>query len=62
MVFRVAIVDEPKAKSVDEQLGSPGFTFEAGWVLGIVIGFVLIVMIGHRRKRASQKSADTSTD
>jgi hypothetical protein len=58
MVFSVAIVHDREGESVDEQLGSPGFTLEAGWVLGVVIGFVLIVMIGHRRKRALHKSSD----
>ncbi len=40
--------------SLDEQLGSPGFTFEKGWLGGIILGFVAIVVMvrrGARRRR-----------
>jgi hypothetical protein len=37
--------------SVDEQLGSPGLTFESGWLLGVALGFTVIVVIGRRLRR-----------
>ncbi len=37
------------AGSIDEQLGSPGSTFEKGWLAGIVLGLVAIVVMVRRK-------------
>jgi hypothetical protein len=43
------------AESVDEQLGSPAFTFEKGWLAGIVVGLA-IVLVALRRARRKRRS------
>ena len=52
-------VDEQEVIGVDEQLGSPWLTFEAGWLFGVLIGFLIVVMAGRRRKRHLQKSVES---
>jgi hypothetical protein len=42
---------DSEPESVDEQLGSPGLTFESGWLLGVALGFIVIVVIGRRLRR-----------
>ncbi len=54
------ITDEPVAPSADEQLGSPGLTFESGWLAGTVIGLVVIVLVGGRRRRRIRNRAAVS--
>jgi hypothetical protein len=54
-------VDEKEVQGVDEQLGSPWLTFEAGWLFGVLIGFSIVVMVGRRRKRRLQKSVESHT-
>ena len=49
---REVVNSEPE--SVDEQLGSPGQTFEFGWLLGVALGLTVIVVIGRRLKRRRQ--------
>jgi hypothetical protein len=44
--------DDTAAITVDEQLGSPGWTFEKGWLAGVVAGFLGIVLLGRRRARS----------
>ena len=51
-------MDEQEVQGADEQLGSPLVTFEVGWLLGLILGLVTVIMIGRRRKRGSQKSLD----
>jgi hypothetical protein len=41
--------DDEVTESIDQQLGSPGFTFEKGWLAGIVLGLVTIVVVVVRR-------------
>jgi hypothetical protein len=43
--------DEPTVGTADEQLGSPGWTFEKGWLGGVAAGFFGIVLLGRRRAR-----------
>ncbi len=43
--------------SVDEQLGSPGWTFEKGWLAGVVVG--LTVIVGAGRWRARRRTGPT---
>ncbi len=59
--LEVPLIDEQEVESADEQLGSPGLTVEIGVVLGLVLGFVLLLAIGHRRKRSLQESVDSGT-
>ena len=42
---------EPDVESVDEQLGSPGWTFEKGWLAGLALGLAALVVVGRRRAR-----------
>ena len=45
-------------ESVDEQLGSPGFTLEKGWLAGVALGFVVIVaMVLRNASRKRQNEA-----
>lgn len=45
--------DDP---SLDEQLGSPGLTLEAGWLTGVFLGFAAIVVLVHRRTRRRRRA------
>ena len=42
---------DPRSVGVDEQLGSPGWTFEKGWLAGVVLGLTAIVVAGRRHGR-----------
>ena len=37
--------------SLDEQLGSPGLTLEAGWLTGVFLGFAAVVVLVRRTRR-----------
>ena len=53
---------DSEPESMDEQLGSPGLTFETGWLLGVVLGLIVIVVIGRRlrrRRRQRRQTADS---
>lgn len=46
------IDEETRSGTVDEQLGSPGFSFEMGWLSGVVLGtLVIVTVIRHRAHR-----------
>lgn len=51
--------DHTAARTADEQLGSPGWTFEKGWLAGVVAGLLGIVLVGRRRarRRSSRRAA-----
>jgi hypothetical protein len=42
---------------MDEQLGSPGFTFELGWLIGVLLGTLLMVTAVRRRTRRNRDVA-----
>jgi hypothetical protein len=51
---------EPQSQTTDEQLGSPGFTFELGWLAGVVLGALAIATVVRRRARRDRDAiADT---
>ena len=41
--------DDTAGLTTDEQLGSPGWTFEKGWLTGVVAGVLGIALLGRRR-------------
>ena len=43
--------DGTAVKTADEQLGSPGWTFEKGWLAGVIAGSLSIVLLARRRGR-----------
>jgi hypothetical protein len=45
--------------TADEQLGSPGWTFERGWLVGVALGLIALVVLSRRRAHA--RPAETST-
>lgn len=47
---------ELQPQTVDQQLGSPGFSFEIGWLAGIVLGTVLILSAVRRGTRRHGKA------
>lgn len=46
-----AIEYDPPPLTADEQLGSPGFSFEMGWLAGVVLGTLVIIAVVRRRAR-----------
>jgi hypothetical protein len=55
-----AIDMEPQPQTADEQLGSPGFSFELGWLAGVVLGALAIATVVRRRARRDRDAiADT---
>ena len=47
---------DSEPESVDEQLGSPGLTVESGLLLGVVLGFIVMIVIGIRLRRRRKNS------
>lgn len=52
-------VDDQPPISVDEQLGSPGWTFEEGLLIGLSLGLGVLVVVGRRRSRRREDSGAT---
>ena len=55
---RMTVDDQPPI-SVDEQLGSPGWTFEEGLLIGLSLGLGVLVVVGRRRSRRREDSGAT---
>ena len=52
------VTDDSMPLTTDEQLGSPGWTFEKSWLAGLVIGFAILCLTGRRaRKRRDQRGS-----
>jgi hypothetical protein len=47
-------VDEEPG-SADEQLGSPGWTFEQGVLIGLALGVAVIAVRGRRSRRRADR-------
>lgn len=43
--------------TVDEQLGSPALSFEEGWLMGLVLGSIVVVLATRRARRAGDRTA-----
>ncbi|MGD0312241.1 MAG: hypothetical protein ABSC90_07250 [Acidimicrobiales bacterium] len=54
--------DRPGREAVDEELGSPGLTFESAWLVGLLVGItmLLIFLRRHRKRRRGRIAASDS--
>jgi hypothetical protein len=52
-------IEDAGPMTADEQLGSPGWTFEKGWLVGVALGLVALVFLS--RRRAHVRPAKIST-
>ena len=43
--------------SIDEELGSPGLSLEAGWLAGAFLGLAVVVVVVHRLTRRRRGGA-----
>ena len=54
--------EQPEPESFDEELGSPGLTFESGLLVGVGVGIaVLMIVLWRRRKRKRRPIAATES-
>jgi hypothetical protein len=64
MICSMEPVPHPEPESIDEQLGSPALTFESGWLVGVIVGLMTILIVGRhlrrRRRRATRDPIDES--
>lgn len=62
MTTSVDAPDQPEPESLDEELGSPGLTFESGWLVGLLVGItVLLIFLRRRRRRKRRQVAATDS-
>jgi len=40
-------IEDAGPMTADEQLGSPGWTFEKGWLVGVALGLVALVFLSR---------------
>jgi hypothetical protein len=45
---------DQRPQTTDEQLGSAGFSFEMGWLAGVVLGTLVVVSAVRRRARRNR--------
>ena len=43
------------AMTADEQLGSPGWTFEEGMLIGLLLGLAILAVRGRRSRRRTDR-------
>ncbi len=48
-------VADGTAMTADEQLGSPGWTFEEGVLIGLLLGLVVLTIRGRRSGRRTDR-------
>jgi hypothetical protein len=48
------LADEP-GMTADEQLGSPGWTFEEGVLIGLLLGLAVLAVRGRRSRRRTDR-------
>jgi hypothetical protein len=51
--------EDAEPMTADEQLGSPGWSFEKGWLMGVALGLVVLVFLSRRRAHARPPKIST---
>ena len=52
-------IEDAGPMTADEQLGSPGWTFEKGWLVGVALGLVALAFLSRRRAHARPAKIST---